>query len=141
MNTTKNNNRQKSTGNTVVSIILFILTGMTLIFAVRQVIYCNQDVVSALEQGMTLIDNLGDIVFYYLESCGQYLFTGGILFALAWIILHQGKPAVVAAVGNTSHQENGDANSDESKESDKSDGDDIDAFVEEDPAEKKDGNI
>jgi len=79
-------NAGKKLANTVISIVLYVLSGLALVQVIRALMYSHQDVVSALDQGMIFSENAADIIFYYIESCSQMLFMACILFALGWIV-------------------------------------------------------
>jgi hypothetical protein len=71
----------------VLSIILYVLTGLVLIYTVWSVIHSAGYISDMISQGqLTVKGNEFQIVNYYMNNCAQYAIFAAILFSLGWIL-------------------------------------------------------
>jgi uncharacterized oligopeptide transporter (OPT) family protein len=71
----------------VLSIVLYVLTGLIVIYAIWAIIHSVGYISDMISQGqLTVKGNEFEIVSYYMNNCAQYVVFAAILFSLGWIL-------------------------------------------------------
>lgn len=71
----------------VVSIILYVLAGLLLIFSIWSAVYSFDYISTMIAQNQLITDgNQFEIISFHMSNFGQYILYTAILFALGWII-------------------------------------------------------
>ena len=80
----------------VCGVILFIVAGLLLVYAVWSFVYCAGIISEAKASGQLAASGNGyDIVSFYMANCSQY-FIFALLMTAAGLILQKNKPEVPA---------------------------------------------
>ena len=91
-----NKNKQKKSASFVIGVILYVFSGLAAVQLIRVFLDINGVIANYISEaaaygyGISFGEYI-DIIFYYIEGCTQPLFSGSILFALAWIIMQKAK--------------------------------------------------
>jgi predicted ferric reductase len=71
----------------ILSIVLYVFTGLLLIYTVWSAIHSYQYIANMIAQGQLVVGgNEYDIVSFYMANCAQYLVFAAILFTLGWMM-------------------------------------------------------
>jgi hypothetical protein len=71
----------------IVSLILYILAGLLLIFAVWAAVFSFQYIAGMVEMGQVVVrDSLFEIVSFHVTNFGQYVVYAALLFAAGWVV-------------------------------------------------------
>ncbi len=71
----------------VVSIVLYVLAGVLLIFGIWSAVYSFNYISDMIETGQLVTEgNLFEIISFHMGNFAQYLVFAALLFALGWIL-------------------------------------------------------
>lgn len=79
----------------IITIILFILAGLLILYSVWAIIQCHGYIAEAIATGqLTVSGNEYDILSFYMSNCAQYVLFAVILAALGWMLMRFAPVAV-----------------------------------------------
>lgn len=71
----------------IVSLVLYILAGLLLIFAVWAAVFSFQYISTMVSMGQIIVsDNLFEITSFHISNFGQYIVYAALLFGAGWIV-------------------------------------------------------
>jgi len=71
----------------VVSIILYVLAGLFMIYAIWAAVFSFQYISSMVSMGQIIVsDNLFEITSFHISNFGQYVVFATLLFGAGWIV-------------------------------------------------------
>lgn len=72
----------------IITIFLFVLAGLLILYSVWAIIQCHSYIAGAIAAGqLTVSGNEYDVVNFYMSSCAQYVLFAVILATLGWMFM------------------------------------------------------